>query len=78
MYPFALHILNIWGFKYDSNVSLITVAPYMRNRVLRICNNTPHFLIRRLCKRATGGAFQSLGHHQSDLGAVKDERRPAA
>lgn len=26
----------------------------------------------------SGGAFQSLGHHESDLGAVKDERRPAA
>lgn len=29
-------------------------------------------------QKCNGGAFQSLGHHESDLGAVKDERRPAA
>lgn len=36
--------------------------------------------VKNLLQDATfsGGAFQSLGHHESDLGAVKDERRPAA
>lgn len=29
-------------------------------------------------QKGTRGVFQSLGHDESDLGAVKDERRPAA
>lgn len=69
LYAFASDILNIRSVKY-SNTSVITVVSCKTGGVLKKFHVT-------LYDNETWQG-QSLGHHESDLGAVKDERRPAA